>query len=261
MRRLVFWVFFAALLHSGLLLVPLIEPTASQSAVSTGVAVRINKAAPTKQEPEKVETVARSLTEVVEEQLPTPSFSENKPTRQETKTLSSAPPTPARDQATEPVVKREVSKPAIEPETLTETVAAVSSPQTRSEPVKKALSGAEVHTKSPQPELSDQVDLALAKSKAAQEEPLSIEARPLSGRKPKYPRRAIVRNQQGLVSVELLIRADGFVEHTRMLQSSGYDLLDRSVMKFVDKERFIAALEEGVPVSSTQLFTFRFVLR
>ena len=85
-------------------------------------------------------------------------------------------------------------------------------------------------------------------------------AKPISTRQPKYPRRAIVRNQQGSVSVELLISEDGLVERAELLKSSGYELLDRSVMKFVDKERFIAALEQGQPIASTQLFTFRFVL-
>lgn len=88
-----------------------------------------------------------------------------------------------------------------------------------------------------------------------------ISARPVSKNKPKYPRRAIIRNQQGDVKVELLIKHDGLVEEAVLLESSGFPLLDKSVMKFVNKERFIAALENGIPVASTQLFTYRFVLK
>lgn len=87
-----------------------------------------------------------------------------------------------------------------------------------------------------------------------------ISARPASSKKPKYPRRAIVRNQQGSVRVELLIKEDGFVEEATLLESSGFPLLDKSVLKYVNEERFIAALDKGLPVASTQLFTYRFVL-
>ena len=87
-----------------------------------------------------------------------------------------------------------------------------------------------------------------------------ISARPASQNKPKYPRRAIIRNQQGDVKVELLIKHDGFVEEAVLVESSGFAMLDKSVMKFVNAERFIAALENGMPVDSTQLYTYRFIL-
>ncbi|MFY0678567.1 MAG: TonB family protein [Neptuniibacter sp.] len=88
-----------------------------------------------------------------------------------------------------------------------------------------------------------------------------IAARPASNKKPKYPRRAIIRNQQGSVRVELLIKQDGFVEEATLLESSGFPLLDKSVLKYVNEERFIAALDKGLPVASTQLFTYRFILQ
>lgn len=87
-----------------------------------------------------------------------------------------------------------------------------------------------------------------------------ISARPASQNRPKYPRRAIIRNQQGDVKVELLIKHDGFVEEAVLVESSGFPMLDKSVMKFVNAERFIAALENGLPVDSTQLYTYRFIL-
>ncbi len=87
-----------------------------------------------------------------------------------------------------------------------------------------------------------------------------ISARPASQNKPKYPRRAIIRNQQGDVKVELLIKHNGLVEEAVLVESSGFPMLDKSVMKFVNAERFIAALENGLPVDSTQLYTYRFIL-
>lgn len=85
-------------------------------------------------------------------------------------------------------------------------------------------------------------------------------AQPLSANNPKYPRRAIIRNQQGRVKVSFLVDKDGYVENIELVESSGYALLDESVLRFAEQEQFLPATQDGNPIASTQSFLFRFVL-
>jgi TonB family protein len=92
-------------------------------------------------------------------------------------------------------------------------------------------------------------------------EGVTTQATPLSSQKPKYPKPAIVRNQQGKVTVRLLIDRAGKVQTVELIKSSGYRLLDKSVLRFVEQEKFVSASQKGIPVDSTQEFSFRFVLK
>lgn len=85
-------------------------------------------------------------------------------------------------------------------------------------------------------------------------------AKPLSANNPKYPRRAIIRNQQGRVKVIFLVDKDGYVENIELVESSGYALLDESVLRFAEQEQFLPATQDGNPIASTQSYLFRFVL-
>ncbi|UZE96466.1 energy transducer TonB [Alkalimarinus alittae] len=85
-------------------------------------------------------------------------------------------------------------------------------------------------------------------------------AKPLSANSPNYPRRAIMRNQQGRVKVSFIVDKRGYVDNIELIESSGYALLDQSVFRFAEEERFIPAMQDGIPIASTQLYLFRFVL-
>ena len=85
-------------------------------------------------------------------------------------------------------------------------------------------------------------------------------AQPMSANNPKYPRRAIIRNQQGRVKVNFLVDKYGYVENIELVESSGYALLDESVLRFAEQEQFLPATQDGNPIASTQSFLFRFVL-
>ncbi len=88
-----------------------------------------------------------------------------------------------------------------------------------------------------------------------------LQARIMSDQKPKYPRRAIARDQQGQVKLRLFLNARGEVERYEVIESSGYKLLDRAVQNFVQQERFVPATRNGLAVASTQTFSFTFRLQ
>jgi len=77
---------------------------------------------------------------------------------------------------------------------------------------------------------------------------------------PSYPRRAILRNQQGKVEVSLFVNEHGLATQPAVIKSSGYSLLDKSVLKFVAEETFIPAMQNGLAIASAQVFRFRFEL-
>jgi len=92
-------------------------------------------------------------------------------------------------------------------------------------------------------------------------EGVMTQATPLSSQKPKYPKPAIIRNQEGKVIVKLLIDKTGKAQTAELIKSSGYRLLDKSVLRFVKREKFVPANQNGIAVDSTQEFSFRFVLK
>jgi len=95
---------------------------------------------------------------------------------------------------------------------------------------------------------------------ALEPEGVLAEAKLHSSRRPKYPRGAIVRNQQGRVKVKFYVGKEGKSKNIELLESSGHKLLDKSVLRFVEQERFVPASRGGKAIASTQVFSFRFVL-
>lgn len=266
MTRLFIWGGVALLLHTGLLLIPVYDTPAVVSS-GQGVSVRIQNTtlqsspnqivdhqaakSPAVQESMPVEKQANVATEPVK---PSSEISESsaaitkqsKPKPVQTHPVQAVHRTATTVvQNTKPALKKSVQpKPVtrIEAETLT-----------TADNLKVQSSTANMVAAHKDSHLNEQ-------DAVATQEKL-IAARPASNKKPKYPRRAIIRNQQGSVRVELLIKQDGFVEEATLLESSGFPLLDKSVLKYVNEERFIAALDKGLPVASTQLFTYRFILQ
>lgn len=266
MTRLLFWGVLALLLHTGLLLIPVYDTSAVVSS-GQGVSVRIQNTtlknsagqiinhepgkSPALQEPVSAENHENVLTQAVKPNAETSkpnveTLKQSKPQLQHLAPVKAVNPSEkivALNQKTM-VKTSQSSKPA----SAIETVAVKTTENPEVQP--SSLNVASDHKKSDRNE-----------SAAVATKPRLISARPASSKKPKYPRRAIVRNQQGSVRVELLIKQDGFVEEATLLESSGFPLLDKSVLKYVNEERFIAALDKGLPVASTQLFTYRFVLQ
>lgn len=259
MTRLLIWSGVALLLHAGLLFIPVYDTPAVGSS-GQGVSVRIQNSANQNQNahsslvnsssPQSPAVKDRVSAEKLANVTPTPEkpsaeiakISKPKPVQtQPVQELSRTKLTVAEN--IKPIVKKSAqSKP--ESATDADTVKPAEKLEADSSSVNEVAAHKETHLTG---------DAVSTKQKL-------ISARPASSKKPKYPRRAIVRNQQGSVRVELLIKEDGFVEEATLLESSGFPLLDKSVLKYVNEERFIAALDKGLPVASTQLFTYRFVL-
>jgi len=86
------------------------------------------------------------------------------------------------------------------------------------------------------------------------------EAIVVSGRKPVYPQRAILRDQQGRVVVKLTVTEKGLPKNPKIQTSSGHSLLDNAVLAFIHQELFMPALQGEDKVISEQLFAFRFEL-
>lgn len=82
----------------------------------------------------------------------------------------------------------------------------------------------------------------------------------VSGNTPTYPKRAILRNQQGRVVVKLTVTTQGHAENSQIINSSNHILLDEAVLDFVQKERFMPAHKGDEKIAAEQVFSFRFEL-
>ena len=87
------------------------------------------------------------------------------------------------------------------------------------------------------------------------------EALVVSGNIPTYPKRAILRNQQGRVVVQLTVDISGTAHNPKIITSSGHTILDTAVLDFIARERFMPAHRGTEKVSSQQIFVFRFELK
>lgn len=272
MTRLLIWSGVALLLHAGLLFIPVYDTPAVGSS-GQGVSVRIQNSANQKQTDQNAHSslVNSSLVNSSSVNSSSPQSPAVKD-RVSAEKLANVTPTPEKPSAE--IAKISKPKP-VQTQPVQElnrakiTVAENIKPIVKKSAQLKPESVTDADTAKPAEKL--EADSSSVNEVAAHKEThltggavstkqKLISARPASSKKPKYPRRAIVRNQQGSVRVELLIKEDGFVEEATLLESSGFPLLDKSVLKYVNEERFIAALDKGLPVASTQLFTYRFVL-
>jgi len=78
---------------------------------------------------------------------------------------------------------------------------------------------------------------------------------------PVYPNAARRREQQGTVTVRVLIGADGSVERAEVAESSGFDSLDDAALDTVrSRWRFVPARHGGLAVESWVLVPIRFAL-
>jgi protein TonB len=78
---------------------------------------------------------------------------------------------------------------------------------------------------------------------------------------PAYPAIARRRSQQGIVTVSVLVGADGSVERAEVADSSGFDTLDDAALETVrSRWRFVPARHGGLAVESWVLVPIRFAL-
>ena len=78
---------------------------------------------------------------------------------------------------------------------------------------------------------------------------------------PIYPAVARRREQQGTVTVKVLVGADGSVERAEIADSSGFDALDAAALETVrSRWRFVPARYGGLAVESWVLVPIRFAL-
>jgi periplasmic protein TonB len=78
---------------------------------------------------------------------------------------------------------------------------------------------------------------------------------------PIYPAVARRREQQGTVTVRVLVGADGSVERAEIADSSGFDALDDAALETVrSRWRFVPARHDGLAVESWVLVPIRFAL-
>lgn len=69
-----------------------------------------------------------------------------------------------------------------------------------------------------------------------------------SNRKPPYPRLSRSNDEQGTVTLRVLVKADGTAGQVAIKTSSGYPLLDKSASSTVQTWRFTPATVNGKPV-------------
>jgi protein TonB len=78
---------------------------------------------------------------------------------------------------------------------------------------------------------------------------------------PAYPAVARRREQQGTVTVRVLVGVDGFVERAEIADSSGFDTLDNAALETVrSRWRFVPARHDGLAIESWVLVPIRFAL-
>jgi protein TonB len=80
----------------------------------------------------------------------------------------------------------------------------------------------------------------------------------VSGNKPSYPPEAKAEKLQGTVSAKFIVSMQGKSRNAKIITSSGHQVLDNALLKFIANERFMPALKGIEKVTSEQQFTFKF---
>ena len=79
--------------------------------------------------------------------------------------------------------------------------------------------------------------------------------------RPEYPKGARQRGEQGDVTLEIRVNAEGGVDEVFVVRSSGFPDLDEAARKAAASARFVAAKSGGRPVSSVARLNLTFRLR
>ena len=78
---------------------------------------------------------------------------------------------------------------------------------------------------------------------------------------PQYPAEALSAGRQGKVVVKVFISAQGKVESTQVLESSGSSILDKAAELAASSSQFNPAERDHQPISAEATATYRFELR
>lgn len=79
--------------------------------------------------------------------------------------------------------------------------------------------------------------------------------------KPDYPRESRQRGEQGNVTLEIDVNAQGTVDDVRVAQSSGFPLLDEAAVKAARGARFSPAKSGGKAIASSARLSLNFKLK
>jgi len=86
-------------------------------------------------------------------------------------------------------------------------------------------------------------------------------AKPRRNIRPDYPRESRQRDEEGDVTLEIDVNAQGAVDDVRVAKSSGFPLLDEAAVKAARTARFSPAKSHGRPVASTVRLALDFRLK
>ncbi|WP_025563618.1 energy transducer TonB [Psychromonas sp. SP041] len=100
---------------------------------------------------------------------------------------------------------------------------------------------------------SDAINTSMAKQGN-----LLPQATAVSGKTPSYPKQAALQHQKGQVVANMTVTVSGSTKEAKIIQSSGHEMLDKEVLSFIARERFMPALEGQEKVSSKQSFSYSF---
>ena len=78
--------------------------------------------------------------------------------------------------------------------------------------------------------------------------------------KPEWPREALRKEQTGAVTLSFLIDAEGKVAESKILESSGFELLDNAARNGIEKCRFTPAIIDGKPTVGWQIMKYIWTL-
>jgi len=90
---------------------------------------------------------------------------------------------------------------------------------------------------------------------------VDVPPQPRRNIRPDYPRESRQRGERGDVTLEIDVNGEGAVDDARVVQSSGFPLLDEAAAKAARAARFTPAKSGGKPVPSTARLTFNFNLK
>ena len=82
-----------------------------------------------------------------------------------------------------------------------------------------------------------------------------------SGKRPKYPNRALKRRKEGWVKVQFIITASGHVKSPFVVSSKPSGVFDKAALKAIRRWKFKARVVNGQAVAQKAVQTIEFKLR
>lgn len=80
----------------------------------------------------------------------------------------------------------------------------------------------------------------------------------ISGNVPTYPKVAKQQGLQGTVTATFIVNMQGKSQNPKIISSSGHKILDKALLEFINKERFMPALKGIEKVTREQQFSFKY---